>query len=145
MYLKAPSTTLFYFLFSYSFPQPTLEHYLRDSLTHLMLMTEFWSVSLVECLAGFELGTFQFLCSALTHCPSLLWWFAKVTEIREIKKIKYNKIIKKITAVFIKRVNLAEWANIRQKISLKFPSKIYASKMTRRGGWERIVSIQLSY
>ena len=54
--------------------QPTLGHYWVDRLTHLMLITVFYifnlkvsggSLSLADCLVGFELGTFQFLLKCL--------------------------------------------------------------------------------
>ena len=67
-------------------PRPILDHYWGDNLTHPMLITAFFifdpkghresrnevgSLSLAECLVGFELGSFQFLLrlNPLGHFP----------------------------------------------------------------------------
>ena len=83
-YCEELSNTVFFVLFFNCYlaiPQPTLGHSQGDSLTNLMLITAFCtyltqrslgasvgSLSLAECLAGFEPGTFQFL---LQHLNSL--------------------------------------------------------------------------
>ena len=69
-------------------PRPILGYYRGDSLTHPMLMTAFYifdpkitgslvarSLSPVECLVGFEPGTFRFLLqrlNPLSHSPQSL-------------------------------------------------------------------------
>ena len=90
---------VFYFFFIYLFffncylavPRPTLGHSQGDSLTNPMLITayvrirpkgqqeprsEVGSLSLVDLLAGFEPGTFQFLfqrLNPLAHSPHSLY------------------------------------------------------------------------